>query len=105
MEVVDEAAGVHCPIWWHGGRLALGARSQQRAMLMIGFLGSASPEMRRNQLAAFHRSLNEAGYVEGRNLAIEYRYAEVHYDRLTAFARRDGRRWSQRGVCGQGGHH
>jgi len=64
----------------------LAARAQQPAMPVIGFLDSASFEMRRNQLVSFHHSLNEAGYVEGRSLAIEYRYADGQYDRLPAMA-------------------
>src|SRR5262249_22287006 len=71
-----------------GGAAAwpLAARAQQPAMPVIGFLDSASFEMRRNQLASFHRSLNEAGYIEGRTLAIEYRYADGQCDRRSAMA-------------------
>ena len=50
---------------------------------MIGFLGSASPS---HILAAFHQGLGETGYVEGQNLAFEYRWAEGRYDRLPALA-------------------
>ena len=64
----------------------LAARAQQPAMPVVGYLGPASPETSRNQLAAFHRGLADTGYVEGRNVAIEYRWAENHYDRLPALA-------------------
>ena len=64
----------------------LGARAQQAAMPVIGFLNSGTREGFAHFLAAFHQSLNQAGFVEGRNLAIEYRWAEGQYDRLTALA-------------------
>ena len=58
------------------------ARAQQPAMPVIGYLHVSSPLARRDQLVAFHRGLNEAGFVEGRNVAVEYRWAEDRYDRL-----------------------
>jgi putative ABC transport system substrate-binding protein len=58
------------------------ARAQQPAMPVIGLLSSVSLETRRDQIAAFHRGLKEAGYVEGQNVMIEYRSAEGQYDRL-----------------------
>ena len=63
---------------------AMTARAQQAAMPVIGFLdsGSAFPEAE----AVFRRGLAESGYVVGRNLAIEYRWAEGRYDRLAGFA-------------------
>jgi putative ABC transport system substrate-binding protein len=64
----------------------LTAPAQQPAMPVIGFLGSGSPEPDDLRLAAFRRGLNETGYVEGQNVAIEYRWAEGQYDRLPALA-------------------
>jgi putative ABC transport system substrate-binding protein len=58
----------------------------QKAMPVIGFLGSVSPGATTPYLARFHRGLSETGYVEGQNLAIEYRWAEGRYDRLPALA-------------------
>jgi putative ABC transport system substrate-binding protein len=62
------------------------ARAQQPAMPLIGYLSSRSPDDTRHLLAAFLRGLNEAGYVEGQNVAIEYRWALGQYDRLPALA-------------------
>jgi putative tryptophan/tyrosine transport system substrate-binding protein len=59
------------------------ARAQQRAMRIVGFLNSASPGPY-PPLSAFLRGLNEMGFVEGRDVAIEYRWAEGHYERLPA---------------------
>jgi putative ABC transport system substrate-binding protein len=60
--------------------------AQQKAMPVIGFLSSVSPGPNEPALAAFRQGLGETGYVEGQNLAIEYRWAESHYDRLPALA-------------------
>ena len=62
----------------------LRARAQQPAMPVIGLLNSASPGPFALLLAAFHQGLKDGGYVEGRNVTIEYRWAEGHYDRLPA---------------------
>jgi putative ABC transport system substrate-binding protein len=64
----------------------LAARAQQPAMPVIGFLSSLTASDRRRILTPFHQGLNEAGYAEGRNVAIEYRFAEGQFDRLPAMA-------------------
>jgi putative tryptophan/tyrosine transport system substrate-binding protein len=64
----------------------LSARAQQPAMPVIGFLSGASPEGYAQMAAAFHRGLNENGYIEGQNVKIEYRWASEQYDRLSALA-------------------
>ncbi|HKF10569.1 MAG TPA: ABC transporter substrate-binding protein [Xanthobacteraceae bacterium] len=61
-------------------------RAQQPAMPMIGFLSGVSPGPFAQRLAAFRQGLNETGFIEGRNVAIEYRWAEGQYDRLPALA-------------------
>jgi ABC-type uncharacterized transport system substrate-binding protein len=60
------------------------ASGQQRAMPVVGFLSGRSPSESAYALAAFHQGLKQGGYVEGQNLAIEYRWAEGQYDRLPA---------------------
>ena len=62
------------------------ARAQQPAMPVIGFLSSVPFETRRDQVAGFHRGLNESGYVEAQNVAIEYRSADNQIDRLPTLA-------------------
>src|SRR5215475_9888663 len=64
----------------------LTARAQQKATPVIGILNTGSPASTEPFMAAFRQGLREAGYVEGQNLAIEYRWAENHYDRLPALA-------------------
>jgi putative ABC transport system substrate-binding protein len=64
----------------------LAARAQQAAMPMIGYLEAGPLERTRENVAAIRRGLSDAGYVEGRNLSIEYRWAEDHLERLPALA-------------------
>jgi putative ABC transport system substrate-binding protein len=64
----------------------LAARAQQQAIPVIGFLGSASAELWAERLRVFRQGLGETGYVEGQNVAIEYRWTEGHNDRLPAMA-------------------
>jgi putative ABC transport system substrate-binding protein len=62
------------------------ARTQQPAMRVIGFLGGESPDLYTERLRGFRQGLSETGYAEGRNVAIEYRWAEGRNDRLPALA-------------------
>ena len=64
----------------------LTTRAQQKAMPVIGYLNGTSPGPSGPYVAAIRQGLTETGYVEGQNLAIEYRWAEGHYDRLPALA-------------------
>src|SRR4051812_20702034 len=62
------------------------ARAQSPSMPVIGYLGPESPRLFASRLKAFREGLAESGYVEGRNVAIEYRWVEGRYDRLPAAA-------------------
>jgi putative ABC transport system substrate-binding protein len=61
-------------------------RAQQKAMPVVGFLSSNAPGTYAPAVAAFRQGLAETGYIEGQDVAIEYRWAEGHYDRLPALA-------------------
>jgi putative tryptophan/tyrosine transport system substrate-binding protein len=64
----------------------LAARAQQSAMPVVGLLSVRAADQDQGRMAAFHRGLGEMGFVEGRNVAIEYRWADGQYDRLPAMA-------------------
>ena len=71
-----------------GGAVAwpLAARAQQAAILVVGFLGAGAREPLREQIAAFQEGLKESGYIEGHNVAVEYRFAEGQFDRFPVLA-------------------
>src|SRR5262245_47332100 len=70
----------------------LAARAQQAAMPVIGFLDSRSPEALTDRLRGFRQGLKDTGYVEGENVALEYRWANNQIDRLPALAAELARR-------------
>jgi ABC-type uncharacterized transport system substrate-binding protein len=78
------------------------AWAQQAAIPVIGYLSSASPDRDAGRLRAFRQGLSETGFIEGRNIAIEYRWAEEQHDRLPALAAELVRQ--QVAVIAQAGH-
>jgi len=72
--------GVAATIW------PIAARAQQRSLPVIGFLGVGSRDNYAPYVAAFRKGLDESGFVEGQNVAIEYRWAEGQYDRMAELA-------------------
>jgi putative tryptophan/tyrosine transport system substrate-binding protein len=66
--------------------IPLTARAQQAAMPVVGYLSATSPDEGESRAAAFRRGLQEAGYVVGQNVAIEYHWAKQQIDRLPAMA-------------------
>src|SRR5262245_31504643 len=98
-----------------GGAAAwpLSARAQQTAMPVVGFLSSTSAEGFADRVRAFRQGLKDTGYVEGENVAIEYRWADNQIDRLPGLASQlvrqkvfcDRRTRHQFGVGSQGGNH
>ena len=64
----------------------LAARAQQSAMPVIGFLDARSPDTMGGRLSALRRGLKETGFVEGQNVAVEYRWAQGQYERFPELA-------------------
>jgi len=83
------------PMSAFGGIADIPSSAQQPAMPVIGYLNLGSPESDASRLTGLRRGLYETGYVEGRNLVIEYRWAGNQADRLQALARGDDRSFTK----------
>ena len=86
LSLVDSFSEICISIWIRHKRRVAARRAQEAAMPVIGFLSSRSPDERAHLLAAFHRGLDENGYVERQNITIESRTANGNPDRLLAAA-------------------
>ena len=75
------------------------AQAQQPTVPTIGFMSGRSPDESKHLVAAFHQGLGEAGFVEGKNIAVEYRWALGQYDRLAGVGSRPCEARC-RGACG-----
>ena len=82
----DEAARIHSVLGGAAVSWPLAARAQQPTMPVVGFLSPAAPNGYQGFVAGFRQGLNDVGFIEGRNVAIEFRWAEGHSDRLPALA-------------------
>src|SRR5271165_3702586 len=82
---MDEAARFHRGSWWRGG-LADGGGTQQSSMPVIGYLGVGSPETSIRYLAPFRQGLAETAYVEGQNVAVQYRWERGNFDQMPTLA-------------------
>src|SRR5579863_8061406 len=77
----DLISAIAVAVAWSGS-----ANAQRSALPVVGFLGVLSPAEAADLLTAFHNGLNKAGFLDGRNVAVEARWAESSYDRLPALA-------------------